>query len=488
VRLSLRVRVLALVFLLNLLVFGMGGVLVLRTQIDSNQDLENQITEDLLATIKRTIRPDGLNVARILSWHSWSFFEDVILVDQELDLTAAGRIHPRGIALNPVGVRNRQGGFDKQAALAAIRAAISAQEPIEDVEGGRVVPISGPRGEPFGGIWFRTPDRIDEGALLRRVLPWFALSTLGLTLLTFFAMRRLVLDPISALGEGARRVSSGDLSVRLPEPSRRDEMADLVRSFNQMTSTVQGFNDRLEEEVRRATELARQAEAAAMTQRRLAAMGELAAGIAHEINNPLGGLQNAVTTLDRDDLEPEKRRRYLSLLATGLQRIGETVNRLRRFSPRPALHEPVDLEEVVRDSIELVRHRAERIGVRFGLEGARNELGQALLNLFSNSLDAFEDGKPDQEGWRIDVALAPAQGGVALRVRDNGPGVTQDELARVQDLFYTTKEVGKGTGLGLALVHSTVVQHGGSVRIASRRGHFFEAELFFPLGERSAES
>ena len=114
-----------------------------------------------------------------------------------------------------------------------------------------------------------------------------------------------------------------------------------------------------------------------MTQRRLAAMGELAAGIAHEINNPLGGLQNAVVTLGRTDLAPEKRERYLGLLSDGLTRIGETVHRLRRFTPRSAPHEPLPLVDVARDSIDLVRHRADRAGVELALYAIREGLAEA---------------------------------------------------------------------------------------------------------------
>src|SRR5262249_33317976 len=163
-----------------------------------------------------------------------------------------------------------------------------------------------------------------------------------------------------------------------------------VRSFNEMSSTIENFNQRLSEEVRVATEKARTVEALAMRERRLAAMGELAAGIAHEINNPLGGLQNAVVELERAELPPARRAQYPDLLARGLARIGETVNRLRRFTPREAPSEPVDLAAVARDALELVQHRARRLGVELVLReeegvpsvsGAQSEIGHAVLNL-----------------------------------------------------------------------------------------------------------
>jgi signal transduction histidine kinase len=258
-----------------------------------------------------------------------------------------------------------------------------------------------------------------------------------------------------------------------------------------MTSTVESFNQRLSEEVRVATERARTAQALAMRERRLAAMGELAAGIAHEINNPLGGLQSAVDELKRGELAPERQRQYLDLLTRGLVRIGETVNRLRRFTPREGPLEPVDLAAVAQDALELVQHRARRLGVELVLRaeegvppvpGVRNEIGQAVLNLLVNALDALEDGgSRDPSGPRIELGLCERTAYVFLTVRDNGPGVAPELLDKVGDLFFTTKEVGRGTGLGLALVHSAVQRHGGHLRLASELGRWFEAELQFPV-------
>ena len=487
---SLRTRVLLLVFLINALTFGAGGVYLFRLQLTESERRDDARTQDIVhAGLAGTIRPDRPNVAFILGSPYWDGVEDALLVDRSLEERQSGDIEVSGLALNPVGVARRPWDFDLQTVLRGIRDAIRDNRSVHDIEGGRAVPIVSPRGdEPWGGIWYRTAHEVDRLSIARSLLPWFLLSTLSLTLVSFFAVRRLVLDPVGLLAEGARRVRSGDFSVRLDEPDRRDEIAALVRSFNEMTSTVQGFNDRLADEVRTATAQARQAEAAAMTQRRLAAMGELAAGIAHEINNPLGGLQNAVSTLARGDLPPAKRERYLDLLSEGLARIGETVHRLRRFTPREARHEPIQLEAVVRDAIELVRHRAERLGVRLevvasasvpSVPGAQNEIGQAILNVLANALDALEEA-PDRPDPSIVATLAVDDDGVAVRIRDNGPGVSAEELERVQDLFYTTKEVGKGTGLGLPLVHNTLARHQGRVLLSSEEGSFFEVELWFP--------
>ncbi len=494
-RLSLRIRVLLFVFLANAVLFAVGGVFVLQVQTRASEEFESDFSRALLHTLKHTIRADSeVQVARILQWQSWELIEDALLVDRNLEDSTAG-VRTRGVAINPVGRARRPADFDEEAVLAALRDAIEGGQPVP-IAGGTAMPIAGPRGT-WGGCWYRMTTRVDRGELFLTVLGWFAVSTLLLTLATFYTLRKLVLDPVEQLADGARRVRGGDLTVRIGEPARRDEVADLVRSFNAMTETVRGFNERLALEVETATAKARTAEAAAMTQRRLAAMGELAAGIAHEINNPLGGLQNAVQKLQQGDLSEAKRAEYLRLLAGGLERIGRTVSQLLRFTPRSMQTAAVDLVEVAGDAIDLVRHRAERLGVALELspldgspgdelapaevQGARNELGQAVLNLLANALDALEDGgTEDPGGARVVVGVGRRNGSTVVRVSDNGPGVDKEALGRVSDLFYTTKEVGKGTGLGLALVHNTVASHGGRVTISSNPGRGFTVELSFP--------
>ena len=484
---SLGIRALLLVFLSNSVVFAALGVVLARAQSADARERDEERALELATTIKDTIAPEGLTVASLLRWPSWRFFEDAILVDGRLTETPGG-VRSEGIDLNPVGVSARPADFPRQEALRALYEAMRAGTPVA-FRGGRALPVV--VRDQVWGFWYRSRNgSIDYTAGFLRVLPWFALSTLLLTGLTFLALRQLVLRPVEQLFDGARRLRSGDFTVRLAVPERRDELADLVRSFNEMASTVAGFNQRLSEEVRAAEEKARAAEAAAMRERRLAAMGELAAGIAHEINNPLGGLQNAVEDLKRPELPPARRTQYLDLLSRGLARMAETVNRLRRFTPREAPLEELDLALVVQDALELVAHRARRLGVTLvapeagrpvPVRGLRNDLGLAVLNLLVNALDALEDhGTRERSGPRIELGLRREGNRAVLSVQDNGPGVAPELLDRIVDLFFTTKDVGRGSGLGLALVHSTMQAHGGELALSSEPGRFFRAELRFP--------
>jgi signal transduction histidine kinase len=505
-RFSLRKRVFLTVAAVNVAVFAAGGWRFVRALVAENTRAASALHQELARTLRRSIRPEGdVNVSRILRWPGWDLVQDAILIDRHVELSPSGNVVPRGVFLNPVGSSLRGADFATDAVLLAVKRAADEGQAVADIEGGWAVPVEGPEGI-WGGCWYRRAPPLRIGGLVRGLLLGYVGSTLLLTAATFLLLRQIVLDPVDELVEGAHRVRAGDLAVRLEEPHRRDEIADLVRSFNQMASTLEGFSTKLQEEVARATDQARRAEQAAMTQRRLAAMGELAAGIAHEINNPLGGLQNAVRVLGRESVDPDKRRRYLALLDEGLGRIQRTVSQLLRFTPRRKSTEPVDLVQVCFDAAALVRHRAAKEGVRVALRlpgrapfepgpelpksdvprvpGSRDELGQAVLNLLVNALDAVGESTAHGKA-RVDVELelapAAAPTEVVVRVRDNGPGVAEDDLGRIADLFFTTKEVGRGTGLGLAIAANVADAHGGRLSLENTPGGGFSAELHLPL-------
>lgn len=348
------------------------------------------------------------------------------------------------------------------------------------------------------------------GGFQRQLLPWFIASTLLLTLSTFALIRGLILNPVQRLAVAARRIGRGELGARVGQVTRRDEIGELMRSFDAMADDVQGFSDRLAREVDEATRAARAAEAAAMTQRRLAATGELAAGVAHEINNPLSGLMNAAQALSREDLSTDKREEYLELVGSGLERIRGTVGRLLRLAPRNTDTTLVQLEGPLGDALGLVRHRAEDLGVAVRLcvppqavqdalmpealallealppiQGQANELGQAFLNLLVNALDALEEEGPgdlDSAKGLIEVHVIRDDRDLRIAIVDNGPGIDEALVGRIGDAFFTTKDTGRGTGLGLAMVQGMAAAHGGRLEITSASGEGFSATLVLPLG------
>ena len=431
----------------------------------------------------------------------WYYFNNASILGLPEHGFGPPPIDAAGLRLNPLGAGRRDATFDQGQVLADLQDAARRNEWLQ-TERGLAVPLRMADGELWGGVWLRPQPIPGAAAVLRELLPWFVASTVLLTLATFFGMHSLVLDPVRRLARGARRLAAGDLAARIPEVRRRDELADLVRSFNAMAGQVEGFNARLAAEVARATRQARDAESAAMTQRRLAATGELAAGIAHEINNPLGGMLNAIEAVAREETDPARRAQYLALLRGGLERIQTTVGGVLRLAPRETRTGPVPLADAVGDALGLVRHRADALGVHLLLEGRggerevdvpgalepwldlppvlgqANELGQAVLNLLVNALDSVEDLEGRRE---VRVGLDARDGCAHLWIKDNGPGMDPGLLPRAADLFFTTKDAGRGTGLGLAIVHNVIGGHGGTVQLHNRSSGGFRVDVELPL-------
>ena len=511
-RLSLRLRVVLLTATINVLVFVAGGVWLGKGFGEIQGETSRRLFDQLMFSIAGNIEAgDDLDVKQILLDPQWKLVADAMIVSDNLE-EVRGEVLTHGVAINPLGRAGRGGGGDQEILRAMLKATKTGKR--VEAAGGLVVLIEDKRGT-WGAFWYRLPEvLVDNSAIEMTLIGWLLVSTVLLTGGTFIALSSLVLGPVDRLAKAVRRIADGDLTSRVTQAGGSAELEDLSQGFNAMATEVEGFNARLADEVRVATSAARTAEQAAMTQRRLAAMGEFAAGIAHEINNPLGGLLNAVEVIGKPETPPEKQSRYVALLHGGLERIRDTVGQLLRFTPRETAAVQVDLAEVALDSIALVNHRAAGLGIevvllmegkpvdpgqaepalaRVVVFGARNELGQAMINLLGNAIDALEEaqsrGARASKQDRIELRLSLSEGAApSVVVSDNGPGVTREELERVADMFFTTKEVGRGTGLGLSIVHRIVDAHEGRVLIDSEPGMGFHVRLEFPSAAGHAAS
>jgi signal transduction histidine kinase len=335
---------------------------------------------------------------------------------------------------------------------------------------------------------FRVPES-DFGSLqaVYLVLVVGALASMGITVL---ALRLWILAPLDEVARASERVARGDFATPVPvHAAARDEIAAVAAAFNAMMAELGAYRKDLEAQVGSSVRKARSAEKTLVTAQRLAAMGTLAAGIAHDINNPLGGMINAVRALRRDELPPGKREEYLALVEEGLERVGHTVAKVLQFTPHRVAPRPSDLADVSDRALALARHRVEKAGIQVTVEmpakglpvfGDPYELQQVVLNLLVNAADAVASSRRGGEG-RILLRGEAREAEARLLVQDNGTGMTEEEAARAFDLFYTTKEVGEGTGLGLSIVHSIVESHGGRVELRSRKGEGTTVEVVLPL-------
>ena len=300
-----------------------------------------------------------------------------------------------------------------------------------------------------------------------------ALALIALGFAAAFAAGRVVARPIGEIVAAADRFDPG--AGRSPEirPRGSDEIAVLAGRFNEMMRRLAAAHE----------EQARARQKAVETER-LAAMGSLVAGVAHEVNNPLAGLKNCVRRLERAELPEAKRREYLALMDEGLVRIEDVVRQLLDFGrPHPPRLEPVPASLMAREAVALVRPALERRRVALQIvDGAadaeagadRRLVEQALLNLVLNAAYVTPDG------GRIRVRLRARPGLVGISVEDEGPGIPPEIRERVLDPFFSTKPEGEGTGLGLSVTRTIARAHGGELTFEFPEGGGTVATLWLP--------
>ena len=284
-----------------------------------------------------------------------------------------------------------------------------------------------------------------------------------------FVVGRFITEPLREMTALATRIGDGDLTGRIPVRTA-DEVGELASAFNSMT-----------------TQLAESRRALVRTEK-LAAAGRLAAGVAHEINNPLASLRACLWVLRKPDIPEEDRRRHQDALDQGLQRIAQTVQRLLEFARPSALRRaPADLAAVALGATRLVLPAVADCGIRIDTDfpddlGAVDvdvvQIEQVLVNLLLNAVHAMRDS--DMEGT-ITMRLRAVAGGQRLEVEDEGPGIPPDDLNHVFDPFFSTRPEGKGTGLGLSVSQSIAEAHGARLSLKpSSRGSGVLAQLDLP--------
>jgi len=262
-----------------------------------------------------------------------------------------------------------------------------------------------------------------------------------------------------------------NLSISPPSRPRSEDRARVV-SFDDVTERV-----KLEEEVLR--------------NERLASLGLLAAGVAHEVNTPLTGISSYAQML-LEELSPEDpRREILEKIESQSQRASGIANSLLNLArpARPAF-EDLSLNDSVREVLELFEPQARSRGIRVqtvlepalpSIRGNKARIQQVLLNLLLNARDAL-----GEEG-RITVTTRAAGGRVSLEVLDNGAGIAEEDLPRIFDPFFTTKGRGRGTGLGLSITYGIVQEHDGELSVESSPGEFTRFRVDLPAS-RTAQA
>ncbi|WP_257461757.1 sensor histidine kinase [Archangium lipolyticum] len=373
------------------------------------------------------------------------------------------------------------------------------------------------------------------GQLLAMLVPALCIV---LVLVLAFAILTPMRRSLEGLTSAAERIGRGDFDIRMSS-SARDELGTLARAFDRMAGELRSsleekqrlmraeaeaserearrYHALLEDTVRtRTAELAeanarlrdslqqlQEAQEQLLFADRLASMGRLAAGVGHEINNPLAFIlsnlrfvHGALTELMGAPSE-EDRLEMLSALSEareGAERVRLIVQDLRTLSrPDDVALGPVDLAAVVRGSAKMARHevrdRARLVEACDGMPAVlanAPRLGQVFLNLFINAAHAIAPGRVEENEIRV-VARLSAPDRVTVEVRDTGSGISPEHLRRVFDPFFTTKPIGVGTGLGLSVCHRIITSLGGEIRVESEVGRGTCFFITLPVAQDSSE-
>jgi two-component system NtrC family sensor kinase len=323
-------------------------------------------------------------------------------------------------------------------------------------------------------------------------LTWFLLGAIifGCAVAVGF-MWVVVYRPVKELIDGTHRVAGGDWEYRLPVRSD-DELGDLAASFNKMTAEVGGVQAKIEEQVRRKTLELEKVHKTLLRSEKMASIGKLAATVAHEINNPLFGILTYARLVLRELLKHELPQRdemaeQLQTIERESKRCGDLVKNLLTFSRQaPSVREPNDLNTVVHRAALLVKHKLEMQNIVFEEKLAEhlppvlcdaNQIQQVILVLLVNASEAMAKGGKLEVRTGFD---SNTEQGVVW-VKDSGGGIPPDVMPRIFDPFFTTKEDQNRTGLGLAVAHSIVEQHGGEITVRSEPGLGTEFQVGLPM-------
>lgn len=323
----------------------------------------------------------------------------------------------------------------------------------------------------------------------RRMILYTGCALLLIAVLSWFFIWQVVGRPVKALTRGTEHLSAGDLGYQI-EVHSDDEIGELARSFNSMSRQLRAEHNEnvawtrtLEQRVEQKTRELKRAHEHALHTEKMASIGKMAAVLAHEINNPLSGILTYAKLLRKwmDQQGDGKDRRgdiceSLDLIASESRRCGDLVKNLLTFSRTTPMNlQATNLNQVIERSLRLIQHQLDLAGIQVQLELDLNlppvqcdgaQIEQVLLALMVNALDAMPQGG---NLW-IMSKLSAEENIVRVTVRDDGTGISPEILPRLFEPFLTTKETGRGVGLGLAISRSILERHNGNIEVQSEVG------------------
>ena len=308
-------------------------------------------------------------------------------------------------------------------------------------------------------VWWAFRDGMTFEAW-RKYLVFSVISALVPNLLLVLLIVRTFSRPLSSITVAAVRVTKGEYGTEVDLRQSNDEIGLLAESFNEMSRKMAGDIEQL-----------RQLNEQLIRTEKLAAMGTLAAGVAHEVNNPLAAISSLIQMMQaRKNLDDETNEK-LKLISEQIQRITQVTKDMMDFARvRPAAKSSVDINRVIETSLRLASFDKSFQSLRLKRDLAENlpevfadtdQLQQVFLNLFLNARDAMPGG------GELSVATSNSNKQIQIQIADSGIGIDEKNIKQIFDPFFTTKQTGKGTGLGLAVCYGIITAHGGRIEVSA---------------------
>jgi two-component system NtrC family sensor kinase len=331
----------------------------------------------------------------------------------------------------------------------------------------------------------------------KRLFMVTVLSAVLLTILIGILISRMLTNPLSRLKEGVQLIGKGNLDYRLNIKSG-DEVEEVAAEFNNMAEKLKIYSRSLEQKVEERTRQVRDYERQLIHSERMASLGLLAAGVAHEINNPVGIIINRIEALKMENKNgdiSEKLVKDLDAIMQHATRVSKITRNLLSFS-RESSYEfsPQDINKIVdrvlmfiegaifKKGIIVEKSLDKELPLVFGSAGG---LEQVFLNIIHNALDATNGGGRIriETNFQFPISNFQEHGTVNIIISDTGDGISKEYIEKIFDPFFTTKEVGKGTGLGLSISYGIIKDHGGDIRVESKASKGATFTISLPVME-----
>jgi len=322
---------------------------------------------------------------------------------------------------------------------------------------------------------------------------------------------RIIIRPIVTLVDVTDQISKGDLTKTV-EITRSDEIGLLAKSFNRMIESIkqskdeiEEYNRTLEDKIIERTQELEDAQQQLVQTEKLAGIGQLAAGVAHELNNPLGGIlgyaqftlekmeKRDVRSLDEKDYKSFKR--YIKDIETQSRRCKAIVQNLLRFSrsSNKIEFQEIDINQIILETFTFVEHQFVMKQVELSkdldptippVKGNPGQLQQVFTNMLINGLHASESGTEMVVSTRFLPPLGEFPGTIEINFTDQGSGINEQDIKKIFEPFFTTKEVGKGTGLGLSVSYGIIKDHYGEIKVTSSPNKGTTFTVMIPLEKK----